>query len=140
EGIYRVVLINTRQLTQFVDEAWGHEDSIFLGALILLVLAQHVVGAPSWQRRLGSLLAPIALFTLLASQRRAGPITLVVAFLAFSLVFLVTHRKAFLLVTVPLLLGMMIYLPLFWNNTSLLGQPARSVRSLVQPNARDAAS
>jgi O-antigen ligase len=32
------------------------------------------------------------------------------------------------------------YLPLFCNNTSMLGQPARAVRSISQPDERDAAS
>src|SRR5207244_10663074 len=32
------------------------------------------------------------------------------------------------------------YLPLFWNNPRPTGQPARSVRSLVSPDPRDASS
>jgi hypothetical protein len=33
-----------------------------------------------------------------------------------------------------------IYMPIFWNNTSMLGQPARAVRSLSSPDPRDAGS
>ncbi|MBV9357796.1 MAG: hypothetical protein JO023_19965 [Chloroflexi bacterium] len=33
-----------------------------------------------------------------------------------------------------------VYMPLFWNSTGTLGQAARAVRSISQPDARDAAS
>jgi len=35
---------------------------------------------------------------------------------------------------------MSIYVPIFWNNNGLLGQPARAVKSLYQPDPRDANS
>jgi hypothetical protein len=41
---------------------------------------------------------------------------------------------------VPAVIAFAIYLPVFWNNTTMLGQPARAVRSLSQPDPRDAAS
>lgn len=141
EGTYRrLALINTGQLGEVKEFWYWHEDVAFLGAFTLLVLAQQVFGAPRWQRLLGLALLPFTLFTLLASERRAGYIALVAAFLVFSLVLLVTRRKAFFLLAVPVMLAGAIYLPLFWSDTGLLGQPARAVRSLVDPSARDAAS
>ncbi|MGH2371401.1 MAG: O-antigen ligase family protein, partial [Chloroflexota bacterium] len=85
-------------------------------------------------------IVPVGVFTLLATERRAGQIATMIAFLAFALVFLAVHRKAFFLIALPLLIGGAIYLPLFWNNTSMVGQPARAIRSLYQPDERDAAS
>jgi hypothetical protein len=41
---------------------------------------------------------------------------------------------------VPVLIAGAIYVPVFWNDTSLLGQPARAIRSLSEPDPRDAAS
>jgi hypothetical protein len=111
-----------------------------LGTLIVAAIAQQTFGAARWQRLAGLLLVPLTGYTLLATERRAGYIGLVVALLACALVFLVAHRKAFFLFSLPLLIGGAIYLPLFWNNTGLAGQPARAVRSLTQPDPRDAAS
>lgn len=141
EGAYRrLALINSNTLGQTDDMAYAHSSSIFLGSLVLLVLAQQVFGAPRWQRVLGLFVGPLAMFTLLAMQRRAAYISLLVAFLAFAVVFFVTHRKAFFCLIVPLLAITAVYLPLFWNNTSMLGQPARAIKSLSSPDSRDAAS
>jgi len=141
EGAYRrLALIDTMILTQDLEDAWGHDSAVFLSNMILLVLAQRVFGGPRWQRLLGPLLVPIVAFTLLPSQRRAGNITLLVSLMVFCLVFLVAHRKAFYVIAVPLVISGAIYFPLFWNNTGMLGQPARAVRSMISPDARDLAS
>ncbi len=141
EGAYRhIVLVNT-VLSGIPEElVYTHDTVIFLGTELFLVLALWIYRSPAWQRLLGLALAPVTLFTLLATQRRAGYIALLVALLALALVLAVTHRKAFGIVILPLLIGTSIYLPIFWNNTGLLGQPARAVRSLSQPDARDASS
>jgi hypothetical protein len=141
EAVYRrLALVDTGQLGVIIEFAYSHEVVIFLGALLLLMVAQQVFGAPLWQRLLAAPLIPITVYALLATERRAGYITVMVAFLAYTLVFLVANRRAFFLIAVPILVGGAIYLPLFWNNTTLLGQPARAVRSLSEPDPRDAAS
>lgn len=142
EGAYRrIVLIDGRVLDTIMEFAYSHEVVIFLGALILLVLAQQIFGGPRWQQVLGlGLFIPLGVYTLLATERRSGYIALAIAFLAFALVLLVVHRKAFLLLAVPVIVGGAIYLPIFWNATGLIGQPARAVRSLYEPDPRDASS
>jgi O-antigen ligase len=86
------------------------------------------------------LLLPVGTFTLLATERRAGYIGVMVAFVAILLLMAVAHRKAFVLVGIPLLLAGAVYFPLFWRSDGMLAQPARAVRSLTQPDPRDAAS
>jgi hypothetical protein len=141
EGAYRrVELIDTGKLAVIPEFAYSHESVIFLGTLMLLTIAQWVFGAPAWQKTLGLVLLPITAFTLLATERRAGYIALIIGFLAYALVFLIAHRKAFFSIAVPLMIALAIYLPLFWNNTTLIGQPARAIRSLSQPDPRDASS
>lgn len=120
--------------------AFSREIVIFLGVLILQALIGLVVGGPRWMRILAVLVVPIAMFTLLATQRRSGPIALAIAFVLIALPWLIRHRKAILLILVPGLIASAIYLPLFWNNTGMLGQPARAVRSLSAPDERDASS
>ena len=141
EGAYRkLVLIDTGRMSQQIDNAWGHDSAVFLSNMILLVLAQRVFGGTAWQRRLGPLLLPIVAFVLLASQRRAANVTLLVSLAVFFFVFLIVHRRAFFQIAVPLVLAGAIYFPLFWNNTGILGQPARAVRSMITPDVRDEAS
>jgi hypothetical protein len=142
EGAYRrIELIDTGKLGVVPEFAYSHEDVIFLCSALLLVLAQWVFGAPAWQKFLGLfLLTPIAGFTLLATERRAGYIALMIGFVAFAVVFIMTSRKAVFFFVVPVLIASAVYLPIFWNNTSMLGQPARAIRSLSSPDPRDAGS
>jgi hypothetical protein len=141
EGAYRrLALIDTGQLGVVPEFAYSHEDVIFLGVLMLLVVAQWIFEAPAWQRALGLLALPIAGFTLLATERRAGFIAIIVAFFAYAIVLMITHRKAFFTIAVPVLVALAVYLPVFWNDTSIIGQPARAIRSLSSPDPRDAAS
>jgi hypothetical protein len=141
EGVYRhFFLLDTMALDTTIEFAWSHDTAIYLGSFLLLVLAQAVFGAPRWQRLFGIALVPVVGFTMLATERRAGYIAVIVTFLAYALVFLVVHRKAFFLIAVPFVVCGALYFPLFWNNAGLVGQPARAVRSLFQPDPRDAAS
>jgi hypothetical protein len=141
EGAYRrFALIDTGQLGGGSESWYSHESVIFLAAFLMLVAAQQTFGAPRWQRVVGLALAPVAGYTLLASERRAGMIALIVAFAVFSFVCLVARRKAFFLFSLPVMLAFGAYLPLFWNNEGVLGQPARAIRSLSAPDQRDAAS
>lgn len=141
EGAYRYVfLIRTDLLGVTQEFEYGHEVVIFLAVLVLQAILQLVVGGKLWMRLLGIVLGPIGLFTLLATQRRAGYIALALAFLMMSIPWWIRHRKAILLILVPSALAVSIYLPLFWNQTGFLGQPARAVRSLYSPDARDASS
>jgi O-Antigen ligase len=142
EATYRrIALIDTGVLGIIMEFAYSHEVVIFLGVLIFLVLAQHIFGGPLWQRMLGLfVLLPFAIYALLATERRSGYIAVMVAFLALTLVLLVVKRKAFFLLAVPVIVGGAIYLPVFWNTPGLIGQPARAVRSLYEPDPRDEAS
>jgi hypothetical protein len=141
EGAYRYVfLIRTDVLGVPQEFEYGHEVVIFLALLVLQAILQLVVGGKLWMRLLGIALGPIGLFTLLATQRRAGYIALAIAFLMMAMPWLVRHRKAVLLILGPAIIAGAVYLPIFWNHTGFLGQPARAVRSLYSPDERDAAS
>ena len=141
EGAYRkLVLLEHDALKVMKDFAYSHETVIFLGVAILVVFAQYAFGGPKWQRLLGPAIIGTAGFTLLASERRAGYIALAIAFLALAAVLARVNRRAFLTYVVPLLVVGAIYVPVFWNASGMIGQPARAVRSMVTPDPRDAAS
>ena len=141
EGAYRrIFLINNGRLGLQSESWYSHDSVIFLVAFLMLVAAQQAFGAPRWQRLGGLAIAPIAVFTLLASERRAGMIALIVAFAIMSIVWAVTNRKALVFFSLPVMLMFGAYLPVFWNNEGVIGQPARAIRSLSAPDQRDAAS
>ena len=141
EGAYRkVALIDTGILGVIPEFAYEHMDAIFLAAGIVFSFAILAFRAPARYRTLAALTLPIMLFTLLASERRAGFIAMIVGFLVLAAILLIRERRAFVLYVVPVLLAASVYFPVFWNATGMLGQPARAVRSISQPDARDAAS
>lgn len=141
EWTYRkLALFDTGILNVPQESAFSHESVVFMGTLIMLVIAQQVFGAPPWQRLLGMVALPVCGFALMASERRSGQIAVIIAFVALSLVFLAKHRKAFLVVSLPVVIAFSVYLPVFWNSSGVLGQPARAVRSLYQPDPRDFSS
>jgi hypothetical protein len=140
EGAIRHIVFAQTMPLLTGDGTFEHVDVIFLGSLLLLALLQNIFGAPRWQRIVGLIASPIAIYTLLASERRAGYIAVIIAIAACIAVLAVAHRKAFFIIGITTVVVGAIYLPVFWNNTSLLGQPARAIRSLSEPDERDAAS
>ena len=72
---------------------------------MLLVMGQWVFRAPFWQKMFGLLSLPIVVYTLLATERRAGYIAIMIGFIIFTLVFLMTHRKAFFFVCLPMIVA-----------------------------------
>jgi len=136
----RFALANTGALGPAQELWYAHEDVVVWGVLILMVIAQQVFGAPCWQRIIGPFALTIAGLAMLVSERRAGIIAVIIAFFALAAVLFFVKRRAFIFLVIPLTVAGMVYLPLFWNNTGTLGQPARAVRSISDPDPRDAAS
>jgi hypothetical protein len=141
EGAWRKSALIDAGLLGPAQEMWySHESVVIWGLLVILVFAQLAFGGPRWQRILGPFAVAIAGYTMLVSERRAGYIAVMVALMALAFVLLVVKRKAFVMIALPLLIVTAVYLPVFWNDTGVMGQPARAVRSISDPDPRDAAS
>jgi hypothetical protein len=141
EGAYRRNVFIEAGLLGDAQEVWySHEDVIFWACFMLLVVGQNAFGAPRWQRILGPWLALVTGYTLLVSERRAGIFSLIIPFLVLSVVLFMAKRKVFFMISVPLLICGAIYVPLFWNASGPLAQPARAIRSINDPDPRDAQS
>ena len=141
EGAYRrFALINTGLLGVSQELQFAHEDVIFLAVGVILVVLQQSFGAPRWLRALGLALAPAMVFTMLATQRRAGFVALALAIAVLVVVLFASRPRLSLMLVPALAAGAAGYLALFWGEPGLLGQPARAIRSLFEPDARDAAS
>jgi len=142
EAVFRKFALINNGLLGAAQENWfSHEDVVIWGVLLVLVFAQSVFGAPRWQRILGPMIALIAVFAMLVSERRAGLIAVLIALALFTFALVKINRKAFFLIGIPAIIVVAIYLPLFWNNAGTMGQFARAVRSISSSaDARDAAS
>jgi O-Antigen ligase len=141
EGVWRKYALINAGLLGTSQELWySHDGMVIWGMLIMLVLATQVFGGPRWRRLLGPFLAAVTMFAMLLSERRAGLVAVVIALAVFTLALWTIKRKAFILIALPVILAGAIYLPVFWNNTGTVGQLARTVRSLITPDPRDAAS
>lgn len=141
EGAYRrTQLIDTGLIGVIPEFAFEHEDVLFLASFTLLLLAAYVFGAFRRVRVVGALVTPLLLYTLFATERRAGIIVLLVGLLAIAITTVFVRRKAFFLSALPVLAITVLYLGIFWNSSGILGQPARAIKSLYQPDPRDAQS
>lgn len=141
EGAYRrLALINSGELGVISEFAYEHEDVLFLSTFVLFLLAAFVFGAFRRARWIGLLVTPLLLFTLLASERRVGIIVFFVGIIVIAITTLFVRRRAFILSALPVLVVAAMYLVVFWNASGVLGQPARAIKSLYEPDPRDAAS
>lgn len=140
-GAYRkLALINTGALGFAPEFFYEHEDVIFLASFLTLAFSTVFLRARAGARTLGLLLAPVLLYTLLASNRRSGVIVLLVGLVLAELIVFAVRKKAFFASTIPVLATAVLYVAMFWNASGVLGQPARAIRSLSEPDPRDAAS
>jgi hypothetical protein len=141
EGVWRRFALAESGVLGPAQEFWyAHEDVVVWGLLILMVMAQLGFGAPRWQQIVGPPAVVITGLAMLVSERRAGIIAVIIAFLAFSVLLFFVKRRVFVWLIMPIAVAGLIYMPLFWNNTGTLGQPARAVRSISDPDPRDASS
>jgi hypothetical protein len=136
----RIFLIDTGELGQMQEMWYSHEDVVLMALVPPVVIGQLVFGAPRWQRIFGVIFLPLSLYAMMATERRAGQIGLIMSIVAVFLVLLFAHRKAFYSIAVPSLIIAAIYLPIFWNASGILAQPARAIRSVSNPDPRDESS
>lgn len=126
------------------DQGVGaHEEAFFLDAFLLLLLALTLCRALPRLRWLMWSLVPFVLLGNLVLNRRAAtaamvfvvPLVLLAAYQALP-----ERRRLVAALGLALTVGFAVYYPLFKNSDSLLGQPARAIKSNFEPDARDASS
>jgi hypothetical protein len=133
-------LFIVRNLNVADDLAYDHIDGVILGFAVVLCLSLLLIGGTRSQRAYAIFLLPLLIFVIEVMRRRAA---FAVLFIGLAILFLLLFRLRpqftwKILVPVALFTGM--YLAVFWNNTSPIGQPARAIRSQIDPDPRDAQS
>jgi len=141
EGAYRrVALIDTGALGVIREFTYQHEDVVFLASALVATFGAVALKIDARLRVIALVTAPVVLYTLLASERRAGIIALIVGLLGLSLVLLFQRPRAFFGLAIPLFIAGGLFMAVTWNTPGVAGQPARAVRSLSEPDRRDASS
>ncbi|HEX6032572.1 MAG TPA: O-antigen ligase family protein [Tepidiformaceae bacterium] len=125
-----------------LEFVFGHEDSIMLG--VGLVCGVTTLARPSLTLRDRILLIVYVLLVAMAmaaTQRRAATLVGMVGVGTVGALVL-TKRPLLVIVTgIPLLLAFTAYLGAYWNKEyGATGQPARAVRSQIDPTPRDQSS
>jgi hypothetical protein len=118
----------------------SHDQAVFFDLYILLTAALWIFGHKGRLRTVATALLPIVLVANLANNRRAAWLILLAGVPALLLVGwlrLPQRRPLIKAVVIGLAVTSVVYFPLFWNSSSLLAQPARAVRSAVNPYERD---
>jgi hypothetical protein len=120
----------------------SHEESVFFGVFMVLTIGLWVYGQRGPLRRLATALLPCVVIATMANSRRTAWPIVILGLLVLLLVAWVTQpdkRRSVGPVLVLMAVVSAVYFPLYWNKTGggTLSQPARAVRSTVQPDARD---
>ena len=134
QGTYRFVL--TANLNPRPPSILSHEDAVFFSLFVLLTAALWIFGERGRLRWAATALLPTVLLADLANGRRTAWLILLAgmaALLAVGWIRLAERRSLVGRVAVIAIVGGLVYFPLFWQSTSLIGEPARAIRSAVAP-------
>jgi hypothetical protein len=118
----------------------SHEEAVFFSLYLAITGALWLYGEDRRLRWVATALLPAVLIADLANGRRTAWLILAglgIALLAVSWIRLPQRRRLLTIVTVGFLAGCLVYFPVFWRSPSVLGQPARALRSAFAPDERD---
>ncbi len=142
EGTYIYVAVIHRNLSAY-RSIMSHEESYFWIAILLLIalFSLYYKYRPQFYTALA--LLPFLLISLVANNRRADYIALLVGLLvAWVLIFAIKTgaRKRLMIVLISTSLLGGAYVAAFSNGQGTLNAPAHAIVSVFQPDATDAAS
>ena len=138
-----IAFLSVRNENPRPDAVLGHEEAFLFGLFIMIVAALWLLDQPGRLRTVATWLLPLVLVGDMVNSRRTAWLLLAAGLLVVGIVGAVAlpERRRFLVrAGVCLAAFLAVYLPVYWNQTGTLGQPARAVHSFVSPDPRDAAS
>lgn len=121
----------------------SHEESYFFALFLILAAILYLFRSHRGQLVFALIGAVPVLLAMVANERRAGNLILIIGLLLVLWLgyrLLRYRRKAILSIVLVMVLLTPIYLGATWNSEGKIAEPTRAIRSLVQPNERDAGS
>jgi hypothetical protein len=141
QGVY--LTMKVRSLEPRPEAVLSHEESVFFALFAAITLCLWLFGISGRLRTVATCLLPFVILADVGNHRRAAWLiagAAVAAALTVTAVRVPRRRRMIGGLCAALLIGGVIYLPMFWNNDGNFGQPARAVRSLISPDPRDQGS
>jgi hypothetical protein len=138
QGTY--VWIDNRHLVPKPEAYISHEASYFFVIFMLLVLTLWLFDQRGKLRTWATWLLPLVIWANIVNDRRAAWEMLGGGLLCFGVILykaMPTRKHVLAKSVVGLVLISAIYFPVMWNSSSSLGQPARAIKSQVNPSVRD---
>ncbi len=124
-------------------EIMSHEESFFFVSLLVLLILFYLHHRYRPQLRIILLILPCVIVALVANQRRADYIALLVGLAAiWLLIFCLkphARKKLLTLMLICVVLGVS-YIVAFANSTGGIGAPAHAIVSIFRPDAQNASS
>jgi hypothetical protein len=139
-GLGVVIFLSVRHIHPRPEAVLGHEEAFFFGLFVFLTLALWLFEVPGRLRTTATFLLPVVLVADLVNTRRVAFLILGVGLVVLMVIgfVCVPRRRPFLRrLALVIALGAAVYLPVFWDNTGALAQPARAIRSAIAPGPRD---
>lgn len=122
------------------DLTYDHIDSVVMVFAFVLGVCLILFGGTRRQRIYAVFLLPVLFITMSVMQRRAAFAILAAGLVAVVVLVFRLRPRLFWVYVLPGAILVALYLVIFWNDSSTLGQPARAVSSMFVPDARDYAS
>ena len=138
-----VLYIETRSWASPPESLLGHEEAYFFALYILLVAALWMFAIKGSLRRTATTLLPLVIFADLVNNRRAAWLVLgggLAALIVIGYACLPERRRVIARAVAVLIVASVAYLPIFWNASGPLAEPAHAIRSAFSADPRDQAS
>lgn len=138
ENILRWLIV-LRALSSY-DLAYDHGDALILAFAAVLCVSLLFFRGTRAQRRYAAYLLPLLVVCMALMERRVAFALVAVGLIVCAIFVYRVRPRTFWKICLPLAMVGGIYLAVFWQNTSIFGQPARAISSLFSPDTRDYAS
>jgi hypothetical protein len=138
-----VRFIQFRSLLPRPESILAHEEAYFFAIFTVLTAMLWLFGDKSRLRWWATALLPIVTVANLANNRRTSWAILggcLLVLIVITAVRLPERRRLLVKILIPLTAVSLVYFPAFWHSNGTFGQPARALRDIVSPAARDAQS
>jgi hypothetical protein len=142
-GLGLMLFFSVRHLQPRPEAVLGHEEAFFFGIFVIAVLGLWIFQVYGPLRTTATLLLPVVVLADLVNSRRLAFLILGVGIpvmLVIGMVRLPHRRRRIWQILGGLAAVTAVYMPMYWNKTGGLAQPARAVRATVAPSQRDALS